>query len=313
MIHFFREGIEQGNSMVYVDDIRKLNSSRIELLIECSLQAYNAFSESQADQCLSENVTPPMGFELLDSWSGVDALFGEGKKVETYGLVFRSVKAPWRYVFAFRGTDSALDMLDDCGVEPQAFVPFDSDVVVPDEVWVESGFNDIYRGEYGVVSSMQQQLFALIDKYLASSKPVSEVYITGHSLGGALSQLFMLDLALSRPEVTGENINFASPRVGNGAFVDFYRTQTPDTNLRVVNFHDAVPNMPPEELGFKHYPAGYLIAFHANDMLGKLDLKAAHSSVNYKAVIACAVNSGDGICCDKQLPVGENVTIRCDR
>ncbi|MES9859517.1 MAG: lipase family protein [Candidatus Thiodiazotropha sp. LLP2] len=299
--------------MVNVNDIRKLNADRIELLIECSLQAYNAFSEDKADQSISENVTPPVGFELLDSWSGVDALFGREEKVETYGLVFCSVEAPWRYIFTFRGTDSALDMLDDCGVEPQAFVPYESDLVVPDEVWVESGFNDIYQSGYGIVSSMQQQLFALIDKYLNSQKPISEVYITGHSLGGALSQLFMLDLALSRPEVTAENINFASPRVGNSAFVDFCQTQTLRTNLRVVNFHDAVPHLPPAELGFKHYPSAYLIAFHATDMLGRADLKAAHSCVNYKAVIACAINSSDGICCDKRLQVGENGSIRSER
>ncbi|MEW8364675.1 MAG: hypothetical protein AB2700_00445, partial [Candidatus Thiodiazotropha taylori] len=105
--------------MASENDIRKLNAERIELLIECSIQAYNALSETQIAQCAVDKVIAPAGFELIDSWSGVDSLFGREKTVETYGVVFRSRSAPWRYVFAFRGTDSALDMLDDCGVEPQ--------------------------------------------------------------------------------------------------------------------------------------------------------------------------------------------------
>ncbi|MCG7904680.1 MAG: lipase family protein [Candidatus Thiodiazotropha weberae] len=295
--------------MASENDIRKLNAERIELLIECSIQAYNALSESQRAQCAVDKVTPPGGFELIDSWSGVDSLFGRDKSVETYGVVFRTTSAPWRYVFAFRGTDSILDMLDDCGVEPQAFVPFESNTPVPDRVRVESGFNDIYRIGNGSDASMQTQLFALIDKYRHASRPLSKVYITGHSLGGALCQLFTLDLALSRPDIRTENINFASPRVGNQAFVDFYGAQTHHPILRVVNVHDAVPHLPPTELGFRHHPSAYLVAFHATDILGKMDLKVAHSSDNYQAVISCASSSGVGSCSNKQLQVAEDLTI----
>ncbi|MCG7931282.1 MAG: lipase family protein [Candidatus Thiodiazotropha weberae] len=295
--------------MASENDIRKLNVERIELLIECSIQAYNALSETQLAQCAMDKVAAPAGFELIDSWSGVDSLFGREKTVETYGVVFRTRSAPWQYVFAFRGTDSTLDMLDDCGVEPQAFVPFESNAAVPDPVRVESGFNDIYRSRNGSVVSMQAQLFALIDKYRHSSRPLSEIYITGHSLGGALCQLFTLDLAISRPDIRAENINFASPRVGNKAFVDFYGKQTRHPTLRVVNVHDAVPHLPPSKLGFRHHPSAYLVAFHATDILGKMDLKVAHSSDNYQAVIRCASSSGIGICNNKQLQVAENLTI----
>ncbi|MCG8487105.1 MAG: lipase family protein [Chromatiales bacterium] len=295
--------------MASENDIRRLNAERIELLIECSIQAYNALSGSQVSQCAVDKVTAPSGFELIDSWSGVDLLFGRDKTVESYGVVFRSISAPWQYVFAFRGTDSPLDILDDCGVEPQPFIPFESHVKVPDRVRVESGFNDIYRSGNGAVASMQDQLFALIDKYRHASKPLSEIYITGHSLGGALCQLFSLDLALCRPEIHGENINFASPRVGNGAFVDFYTAQTHHPTLRVVNVHDAVPHLPPTELGFKHPPSVYLVAFYATDVLGKMDLEVAHSSDNYQAVIRCASNSGVGGCRNKRLQVTENLSI----
>lgn len=297
--------------MVCVTDIRKVNANRIELLVDCCIQAYNAFISHNVSQCDHSKVTPPEGFELLDCWSGVDAVFGRDKTIETYGLVFRSTTAPWRYIFAFRGTDSTLDMLDDCGVEPQEFVPFDSNIGVPTDVRVESGFNDIYKSGDGTVAPMQRQLFALIDKYQVSTKPISEIYITGHSLGAALSQLFMLDVALSRPTIPTANVNFASPRVGNGAFVSFFEEKSPHPTLRVQNTYDAVPHLPPTELGFEHTPSVYLIAFHSTDMLGKIDLMASHSSLNYKAVIKCAGKNDKGVCTTKHLPVPDGKAPIC--
>ncbi|MCU7930044.1 MAG: lipase family protein [Candidatus Thiodiazotropha sp. (ex Codakia rugifera)] len=299
--------------MVCVTDIRKINADRVGLLIDCCIQAYNAFIGINASQCIRDRVTSPEGFELLDCWSGVDAVFGRDKTVETYGLVFRSTTAPWCYIFSFRGTDSALDMLDDCGVESQRFAPFDPNIGIPADVRVESGFNDIYKSGDGAVAPMQRQLFALIDKYQASTKPISEIYITGHSLGAALSQLFTLDLALSRPAVPTVNINFASPRVGNGTFVSFFEEKSPYPLLRVQNMYDAVPHLPPTELGFEHMPSVYLIAFYGTDMLGKTDLKVSHSSNNYKAVLKCAGESSEGVCSAKYLLVDGKESICSER
>ena len=297
--------------MVCVTDIRKVNVDRIKLCIECCIQAYNAFLSKHASSCSCTQVVPPDGFELVDSWTGVDAIFGRDKTVEIFGLVFCSKAPPWRYTFAFRGTDSILDMLDDCGVEPQAFTPFDSVIEVPADVRVESGFNDIYKTADGDIASMQQQLFALIDKYQASTKPIDEIYITGHSLGAALSQLFTLDLALSRPKFSVESINFASPRVGNGAYVDFVEQCCPRSILRVQNKHDAVPHLPPTKLGFAHTPSVYLIAFYSTDMLGKKDFMASHSSMNYQAVITCAGGNGEGVCSAKRLMVSKGKAPIC--
>ncbi|MCU7843244.1 MAG: lipase family protein [Candidatus Thiodiazotropha sp. (ex Monitilora ramsayi)] len=294
-------------------DIREVDADRIGLLIDCCIQAYNAFDVENVSQCARTNVVAPEGFELLDCWSGVDAVFGRDKTLETYGLVYRSTTAPWRYIFAFRGTDSALDMLDDCGVEPQAFLPFDSEIGVPAGVRVESGFNDIYQKGDRTVASMQRQLFTLIDKYQASLKPISEIYVTGHSLGAALSQLFTLDLALSRPTISAKNVNFASPRVGNGAFVSFFEECSLHPTLRVQNIYDAVPHLPPAELGFEHMPSVYLIAFHSTGMLGKEDLKASHSSLNYKAVINCAAENDEGICLAGCLLVEGKASICSER
>lgn len=289
--------------MECVTDIRQADGGRVLLLLDCCIQAYNAFDANDPARCLHTSVTPPAGFDLVDCWTGVDSVFGHDETVETYGLIFRSTTPPWRYVFAFRGTDAALDALDDCGIAPQPFTPFAADVTVPDEVEVEAGFNGVYLTGAGGVAPMQRQLFALLDRYQASAQPIDELCITGHSLGAALSQLFTLDVALSRPSLAISNVNFASPRVGNGAFVSFFEETVQHPHLRVQNQYDAVPRLPPEGMGFAHTSRVYLIAFYRNDWLGKIDLKASHSSVNYQAVIRRAAESADGVCVVDRLHV----------
>lgn len=291
-----------------ITDLSEVDSGLVNRLIDCSIQAYHSFAGRSAAVCQQDRVVPPEGYELLDSWTGVDAVFGRDKTVETYGLLFRSVAPPWAYIFAFRGTDSLMDMLDDLGVESQALAPFDCKVDIPADVAVEAGFHDVYRTDDGATASMQQQLFDLVDRYQISGKPIHRLYVTGHSLGAALSQLFTLDLGLSRPDIPVTNINFASPRVGNAAFVDLYEQHAAGTTLRVRNTHDVVPDVPPEELGFCHVQAVYRVAFYSSGLLGRLNLLSCHSSLNYRAAVAWAMQGG---CAKAQLHVTGAKTALC--
>src|SRR5712672_762757 len=167
---------------------------KVLLLIGASIQAYRAFDNKPKPP------EAPPGCETVDTWSGVDSVFGDDRTVETYGIVFRTTAAPYRYVFAFRGTDSVLDLIDDLGAEKKPFTPFDPSIAVPAGVRIEDGFADVYNETDGATPSMQQQVFALLDRYAASADhPLAELWITGHSLGAALSEVFSLDVALSRP------------------------------------------------------------------------------------------------------------------
>lgn len=292
--------------MVDITDIRQLDSDAIERSVEAGLQAYAAFRESDPARCRRDAITPPEGYELLDCWTGVDAVFGDERTVEVYGLVFRQLATPHRYLFAFRGTASLLDALDDLGVESASFQPESNTSRVPAGVSVEAGFQDVYRTSDGPARSMQQQLFALIDQYRESEKPLRELAVTGHSLGAALSQLFTLDVALSRPDIALSNINFASPRVGNKAFADFYDRQLSSNSLRVQNRYDAVPCSPPEALGYRHTARAYIIAFYRHEAFGKLNLLDCHSCLNYQAVVQCAARSPEGVCRREALEVPGN-------
>ena len=295
----------------YLTEINETNKSRTLLLIDAALQAYNAFDSKAPLVFQEKNCIAPSGYEFVDYWTGFDSLFGKDKTEEIYGVVFRSEVAPYTYIFAFRGTDSTLDVLDDLGAEHTDFAAFDPDAKIPPGVKVESGFYDIYSTSAGEKASMRDQLFQLIKKYESSAKPIHQLLITGHSLGSTICEVFTLDVALSRPDITAININYACPRLGNDQFVSLYEQQPAQKNsetrtLRVQNTYDKVPCVPLLDMGYQHLNNAYIIAFHKVGLLGEFDFLSCHSALNYQAVLKGAAASKDGVCVDKDLYVSGN-------
>lgn len=72
-----------------------------------------------------------------------------------------------------------------------------------------------------------------------------DVYVFGHSLGGALATLCALDLAISRRGTFRSitHIVSGSPRVGNGPFRSLFERGVPN-NLRITIHGDPVPRVP---------------------------------------------------------------------
>lgn len=301
-----------GNNITYLTtaDLDQSQRDRALLLAEASIQAYYAYDSKKPTACNSANVKSPQGYKVVDCWTGVDRDLLYGETVECYGVVFQSLKPPYKYIFAFRGTDSPTDKVDDIDFEFTAFKPYKKDIPVPSGVKVESGFYNIYSDSDSKSNtpSMQEQVFALVDKYAASDKPIHELCITGHSLGCTLSTFFTLDLALSKPEIKNViSYNYASPRVGNPDFVEFYDRQAPQKDpktrtLRIQNLYDKIPCAPFNDQGYQHLPYAYLVSFYRDfrfdigHIRGKLDIVNNHSMLNYQIVLACTFNSKTGYC-----------------
>lgn len=223
----------------------------------------------------------PENFDQIDAWTGWDAFLCTGSE-EKYGLVFQSFVDPGTFIFAFRGTDSDMDAYEDVLFFTTDFVPT-SGTISPTP-HVASGFYGIYDGMGGsMTQSMRQQLFSMIDKY----KP-QHVYITGHSLGAALSQLFSLDLAISQP-VTSTNINFASPMVGTDSWQTAYDATIASANsIRVYNYWDYVPSLPPADFGYCAVGCGFTTAFYVLGEWFPHEL-SRHSIVNLTTVLSNAL------------------------
>jgi len=77
-----------------------------------------------------------------------------------------------------------------------------------------------------------------------------KLWVTGHSLGGALSSLFAGMLLENDRDVYGI-YTFASPRPGNKSFSENLEGNIKGPHFRVVNEGDLVPHVPPEPF-FSH-------------------------------------------------------------
>jgi len=86
---------------------------------------------------------------------------------------------------------------------------------------------------------------------LLNSKGIYEIVLTGHSQGGALSQLsraFLENLptGIISSKTRFRTYAFASPMIGNEVFINEYaqRYEMPGTSFSIFNSEDMVPKMP---------------------------------------------------------------------
>ncbi|XP_057958863.1 uncharacterized protein LOC131151613 isoform X2 [Malania oleifera] len=105
--------------------------------------------------------------------------------------------------------------------------------------------------------------------------PEWHVYVTGHSLGGALATLLALELSSSQLAKHGAisvtMYNFGSPRVGNKRFAELYNEKVKDS-WRVVNHRDIIPTVP-RLMGYCHIAQPvYLAAGNLTDALENIEL-----------------------------------------
>jgi triacylglycerol lipase len=77
------------------------------------------------------------------------------------------------------------------------------------------------------------------------------LFITGHSLGGALATLAAAKLQAFGYPVQGI-YTFGSPRVGDMDFFNHFSQIFPNSAFRFVNNNDVVTRIPPRSFGYKH-------------------------------------------------------------
>ena len=77
------------------------------------------------------------------------------------------------------------------------------------------------------------------------------VFVTGHSLGGALATLCALDLKISLGLPDVRVVSFGSPRVGNYIFAKWFEQEI-GPHWRFTHDRDIVPSVPPGYMGFHH-------------------------------------------------------------
>lgn len=132
-------------------------------------------------------------------------------------------------VIAFTGTEFVSEWRSDFQfqqVEPTGINNYKAGVLV------HKGFYDIYTNVRTT----------LMKWWTDNSPSITTLYITGHSLGGGLSNLCAYDFA-SLPQ-TLVHYSFASPRTGNSTFAVAFNGLVTNT-IRVNNTEDLIPQLPP--------------------------------------------------------------------
>ncbi|XP_076882943.1 uncharacterized protein LOC143531556 isoform X1 [Bidens hawaiensis] len=161
-----------------------------------------------------------------------------------------------RLVVAFRGTEQVRwkDLRTDLMMVPAGLNPERIGGDFKEEVQVHSGFLSAY-------DSVRTRILSLIKTATGyqeedADQQVSEwhVFVTGHSLGGALATLLALELTSSqlakRGAISVTMYNFGSPRVGNKKFAEVYNQRVKDS-WRIVNHRDIIPSVP-RLMGYCH-------------------------------------------------------------
>jgi len=161
----------------------------------------------------------------------------------TQGAFGGWVDQPKRLIIAFAGTADLKDVLRDAKFTFKARFP-----------WHLKTGARVHRG--------------FLDGYLAEQKNIwlraqdaTEIYLTGHSLGGAEAMCCALDLHRGGFPVAGVHV-FGCPRVGNGEWRDLYNANLHDITFRWEAQGDPVPFSPPLAFNYRHAGRG---AYLKND------------------------------------------------
>jgi len=205
----------------------------------------------------------PEGYEL-GAWIHMCDFVLNLEEPKFYGIVAHKIGDVHSRVIAIRGTEGLVEWLDDAFC---ILVPFHQ---VPSAGRVACGFDKIYKTLKVVrytppkaaatlaaapetfTGSFAEQLdqlaaireAAVVGAAKTAARAPRPTVVAGHSLGAALSTLFVMENDSKRKFDITTSCTFASPRVGN---MEFARTfnQLPIDSWRIVNTPDLVPKLPP--------------------------------------------------------------------
>ena len=190
------------------------------------------FLDSFSVEMMSGHRLSPNAFSGILQRSGF-SLLGTINVRETQGFVCkREVAGELPYlVLAFRGTEKKIsDWLTDARCV----------ATIEGESRIHTGFLEAFTKEKDsegrTVRQVVEEILSGADAGEAS-RPLP-LFITGHSLGGALA---LLATKLIAPDVTGACYTFGAPRVANYEYFRLLKTPV----YRVVNSSDVVPRVPP--------------------------------------------------------------------
>jgi len=280
-------GGDSGSSAPPGPGQNSFNLSSAVALMQLCLESYQMLTDFENGQTF----TLPAPYTLQAQFYTEEQFSGDGLN-GMVPIAFVATSGSSIYV-VFRGTTTISEWIADATLTQVDYT------YVANGGKTETGFTGIYDS---IRTAIIQKVTSL-----ASGGAYTTLFITGHSLGGALSVLAAPDLAgqtqLKQPVV----YTFAGPRAGDPAFASLYNGGIA-TSWRVVNTNDEVPKLPnpvttvigpppdfkPEIFFYEHVNGEYDITF-GGPIHSVNDLIFNHSSCNYFATL-CGQTSNPTQC-----------------
>lgn len=134
-------------------------------------------------------------------------------------------------VVSFRGTDQIVDWLDNTNFMQH-----------------EISLGRVHKGFYFALQDIWQDMQKTIKKYRDNGQ---SLWITGHSLGGALASLAAIDLVEQDQPFNG-TYTFGQPRCCDRKIARIMNVEAKSRLYRFHNQNDIIPRMPQRSMGYSH-------------------------------------------------------------
>ena len=284
--------------------------------------AYTMYRNQNPDPLRPEPAGIPDGYEL-GAWIHMSDFILNDEIPKFYGIVAFNQANPDSRIIAIRGTEGAVEWIDDAAAIP---VPFRQ---VPSAGRVAQGFDKIYstlkvvkrplpgiaaHAEVAVPETVPETYsgsFADQLEQLAISReaergiarpraegatrPQRPTVVAGHSLGSSLATLFVMENASKGKFDITMLCTFASPRTGDTEFVHTFN-QLPIDSWRIVNSPDVVPKLPfsiPIVLDYGHVDAA---SFFDSSAFAKKERTCLARTRNLSSLAGQYLPAAAGVC-----------------
>ena len=137
-------------------------------------------------------------------------------------------------VLAFRGTTNIQDWMTN------------SDVLL---TGVRAGLGKVHGGFLRALCLVWDDILQVLGAQQTKAQPL---WITGHSLGGALATLAAARFVLEMDKPVNGVYTFGQPRVGDREFARLFNSEFKARQFRFVNNNDIVTRVPSRELSYSH-------------------------------------------------------------
>jgi Lipase (class 3) len=220
-------------------------------LVGLALSAPNFYSSNVGKKGIYYSSAAYCKYETLDNWQcGAPCMYNTGLQN------VKRIHNPARDSFAFAGWNSkdneiVLSFRGTNGLDLENWI---SNIKVLMRVYPNSPITgaEVHTGFFQAYDEIKDKVRLAVNT-LFQAHPTATIFVTGHSLGGALATFAALDIKLNiNPAAKVTLYTYGQPRCGNEKFSDLLFSKLDGKYIRVTHYDDTVAHIPPLISYFKH-------------------------------------------------------------